>query len=296
MGSKTNIAWTDATDNPVFLLRDDGTNGGHWCQKTDPACANCYAESVNQNDFFQFASHLPYTGKPPENLHFDRAIVEAWARKTKPSMRFVCSMTDLFGEWVPRQWQFAVFDAALAAPLQIIQLLTKRPAIAAQAAREWCESRGQFLLPENVWLGVSVGDQQAANRFRGDAWLMWQFSQITWVSYEPAWGLVDWAGWEFINWLVIGGESGPNAREFDLAWGEAAIAWCRKHKIPPYMKQLGSKAVVQVHDCHQPPDNWAPFGSSGKGTNISEWPGGLRVREFPVQFSADYLAARGKAA
>lgn len=278
---KTAIAWTDETDNPIYIRREDGTNGGHWCQKVAPECANCYAESVNQSGFFGFASHLPYTGKPPEGLYFDHNMVKGWARKRNPSMRFVCSMTDLFGEWVPREWQFAVFDGALAAPKQTIQLLTKRPAIAARAAWEWCQEREQSMLPSNVWMGVSVGSQLTADRFRGPTQLLLNSTLNVWVSYEPALGPVNWAGWEFIWWLVIGGESGPGAREFDLAWAHAAIAWCRASSVFPYMKQLGSNPVVQVHDVHRPPANWAPYGSSGKGTDPSEWPETLRVREFP---------------
>ena len=104
--SKTRIQWTDATDNPIYLLRPDGSNGGHWCRKVSEGCRECYAESINNSGFFSFASHLPYSGEPPANLHFSDAIVNCWARMRTPRKRFVCSMTDLFGEWVPLEWQF----------------------------------------------------------------------------------------------------------------------------------------------------------------------------------------------
>lgn len=112
----TKIQWTDETDNPIYLLREDGSNGGHWCAKKSEGCGECYAETMNRSGFFGFASHLPYTGEPPQNLHFDESIVQRWARVRSPKKRFVCSMTDLFGEWVLRLWQFNVLDAAAAAP------------------------------------------------------------------------------------------------------------------------------------------------------------------------------------
>jgi protein gp37 len=56
------IQWTDITENPIHLIRPDGTNGGHWCQKISPGCANCYAEAINQSNYFGFASHLPSKG------------------------------------------------------------------------------------------------------------------------------------------------------------------------------------------------------------------------------------------
>lgn len=185
-------------------------------------------------------------------------------------------MTDLFGEWVPRAWQFPVFDAALASPKQTIQLLTKRPAIAAQAMREWCQDRQQVLLPGNVWMGVSVGSQETADRFADDARMMGNLCDITWVSYEPALGPVAWGGWEFIQWLVIGGESGPKARPFHLEWALSAIAWCRQNDVAPYMKQMGSFPVSE--------ESGLQLRTTGKGTDPSEWPKGLGVREFPITF------------
>lgn len=73
----TKIQWTDETDNPIYLRNEDGSHGGHWCRKVSEGCGECYAERINQSGFFKLASHLPYTGDAPENLHFDESIDEA---------------------------------------------------------------------------------------------------------------------------------------------------------------------------------------------------------------------------
>ncbi|MFH7241766.1 MAG: DUF5131 family protein [Spirulina sp.] len=270
---KTAISWTDYTDNPIFLSRGaTGGNGGHWCRKISPGCANCYAEAVNQSGFFAFASHRPYTGEAPDDLFFDEAIPKAWSKKRRPAKRFVCSMTDLCGEWVPRSWQYAVLDAAVTAPSQTIQLLTKRPGIALRATMDWCRLNNRDRLPTNVWLGCTVEDQTCANVRREFMERLAEYCAVVWASYEPALERVNWQGWEFLSWLVIGGESGPKARPFDLDWAEQAITWCRSNKVAPFMKQTGSR----------PTRGGLTFQVTAKGTDPNEWPEPLQVQQFPT--------------
>lgn len=302
---KTAISWTDYTDNPIYIRREDGSNGGHWCQKISPGCAHCYAESVNQSDFFQFASHLPYTGTPPEGLALDRDILAGWGRKRKPARRFVGSMTDVFGEWVPREWQYAILDAAAAAPDQTIQLLTKRPDVALAAAEEWCSDRDRLYLPDNVWMGVTVEDQKRADE-RVEPLRRMTLLGKTWVSYEPALENVNWSGFELIKWLVCGGESGPGARQFDLTWAWNAAQFCQEWRIAFFMKQMGSNPVMNVYDWYEwataedwdanlaplvnwnyadgqpPPDALCRPPFTRKGTEPKEWPSELQVQEFPA--------------
>lgn len=89
--------------------------------------------------------------------------------------------------------------------------------------------------PEHVWLGVSVEDQKRAIQRRK------AFNQvpaeIKFVSYEPALSDVDWKGWDFIDWLIFGGESGDNRRPCDLAWEQHAREWCAANKIAYFCKQ-----------------------------------------------------------
>ncbi|MCC5638875.1 phage Gp37/Gp68 family protein [Nostoc sp. CHAB 5844] len=86
----TNIQWTDLTDN-IIRAKD----GGWWCRKISPGCANCYSEKLNQNTFFG-GNKQPYSGQPPE-LILDTEIIRKWGFQKKPKKHFVASMTDVFG-------------------------------------------------------------------------------------------------------------------------------------------------------------------------------------------------------
>ncbi len=84
---------------------------------------------------------------------------------------------------------------------------------------------------------------------------------LTWISYEPALESVDWSGYEFIRWMVVGGESGPGFRRFEWAWMRSAYTFCRAHKIAFFAKQGG--------------------GFPDKHERLEDLPADLRVREYP---------------
>lgn len=126
MSSKTKIEWTDMTSNPIHLVKEDGKNGGHWCKKISEGCANCYAEEINLGKRFEFASHLKYAGEAP-NLILDEAVLQSWVKLKKPHKIFVCSMTDMFGEWVSDAWLDKIFTIMAITPHHTYQVLTKRP-------------------------------------------------------------------------------------------------------------------------------------------------------------------------
>ena len=154
----------------------------------------------------------------------------------------------------------------------------------------------------NVWLGVSVENQQYADE--RIPLLLQTPAAVRFVSYEPALGPVDFDPWlserpgcegeyaqpdceecwwqcNHLNWLIIGGESGPGARPFDLAWARSVIAQCRAAGVACFVKQLGAN----VYDSSGYPFP-ADYDSSiklkdPKGGEPSEWPEDLRVRETP---------------
>jgi protein gp37 len=180
----------------------------------------------------------------------------------------------------------------------------------------------------NVWLGVSVEDQPTADE--RIPLLLLAPAAVRWVSYEPALGPVDFTrvpwGWKYplgserervyadaltdrlwlydegdveqprLDWLVVGGESGPGARPFDLAWARSAIAQCRAAGVPVFVKQLGSRPWWDGFG--QPPADHVYLerdailnGQVGwrldclrdrKGGSPEEWPEDLRVREYPA--------------
>ena len=147
----------------------------------------------------------------------------------------------------------------------------------------------------NVWLGVSVEDQKTADE--RIPLLLQTPAAVRWVSYEPALGPVDFTEFigcghrkydgdiicpmcgmcrlysQFIDWLVIGGESGPGARPFNIQWARDVIAQCKAAGVPCFMKQLGARPVSK---CNGP-----LFLHDRKGGCMDEWPSDLRVREYP---------------
>lgn len=261
----TKIQWTDKTTNPITVA-----TGGHWCQKISAGCANCYAESINIGNRFDFASGLKYTGQAPR-LKFDYTIPASWSRMRSPKRIFVCSMTDLFGHWVERDWQMAIFDGAAAAPRQTIQILTKRPAIAASAAIEWCQRRNCTELPSNVWMGVTAENQATA--LERIPVLQAIPASVRFISAEPLISPIKWDQQllEGIHWLILGGESGPGARHCDVNWIQEAVTAARRHGVAPFVKQLGSRPTEDGH----------PIKVKGKGGDPDALAFyGLNIRKF----------------
>jgi protein gp37 len=195
-------------------------------------------------------------------------MLASWARMRKSKKIFVGSMTDLFGEWVPDTYIFDILSAMAKAPNQTFQILTKRPMIAHDAIAEWCAIMAREKLPDNIWLGISTEDQKRYDERW--TWLIRIPAQIRFLSIEPILGPIQLENLQLypINWVIIGGESGPNARALDLAWIEDIIGQCRAANIPAFVKQLGSA--------------WAKApGNHSKGGVPDEWPEHLRVRMFP---------------
>lgn len=169
----------------------------------------------------------------------------------------------------------------------------------------------------NVWIGVSVEDQATANE--RIPVLLGVPAAVRWVSYEPALGPVRWrSGCDYnwltpvhlgsgpkphgLDWIVVGGESGPGARPFDLAWARQAIEQAREAGVPVFVKQLGARPYVSSDslakllgvdpfDLHEgldgedlDPERVALRTRDRKGGAMDEWPEDLRVREFPHAF------------
>jgi protein gp37 len=195
-------------------------------------------------------------------------MIEKWARMRKPKRHFICSMTDVFGEWVPDTYIFNILSAMAKAPRQTFQILTKRPGRMCYQVGIWLRQNGLGQLPSNIWLGVSAEDQttfchRLPNLIRAKA-------GIKFLSFEPLLFPINLGNdLSQINWAIIGGESGSNARPLDLGWIEDIIGQCRAANIPAFVKQLGSAWAKSTGVTHS------------KGGDPDEWPEHLRVRMFP---------------
>jgi len=212
--SSSKIEWTDSTWNPLT-----------GCNKVSPGCKNCYAERMAlrlkamgnpnyENGFtltmHENSLHLPLTWKTPQNI-------------------FVNSMSDLFHEEVPLEYIQQVFEVMKQASWHTFQVLTKRSARLAKIS-----SKIQW--PENVWMGVSVENNDY--KFRIDH-LRGSKSKIKFLSIEPLLGPIQDLDLENINWVIVGGESGPKSRKMEEDWVIQIRDVCLEKNVPFFFKQWG---------------------------------------------------------
>lgn len=231
MAETTNIEWTGATWNVIT-----------GCSIKSPGCAGCYAMGLAATRLQHHPSRAGLTMQTKTGpvwtgeVRFNEQWLDQPLRWKKPTDIFVIAHGDLFHENVPFDWMDRVFSMIRSAPWHRYQILTKRPEIMARYVLDYAV---QAPMP-NVWLGTSVERQREADERRAPLAALAEMGWNTWVSYEPALGMVDWSGWEFIRWMVSGGESGPKARPTDPMWHRAARDFCVAHGIPFFFKQWGA--------------------------------------------------------
>lgn len=297
MSDKTSIEWTDATWNPVT-----------GCAKVSQGCKHCYAE----REWPRMTKLVPaYAGREFTDVRTHADRLDQPLRWKKPRMIFVNSMSDLFHPDVPFDFIDRVFAVMALAPQHVFQVLTKRP----ERMQKWLHRvtelveampSGDYRIAEefphlatslaypntdhawplpNVWIGVSVEDQAAADE--RIPLLLDTPAAVRWVSAEPLLGpvqldniefergdfinaldLEEWRGLEdspevqaspgkgaLIDWVVVGGESGPKARPMHPAWARSLRDQCAAAGVPFLFKQWGewlpdnqNPAVAPPHD------------------------------------------------
>jgi protein gp37 len=348
MSDQSPIEWTDATWNPV-----------RGCSKISAGCKNCYAERFAER--FRGVKGHPF--EQGFDVRLVPEALDLPLRWRKPRSVFVNSMSDLFHEDVPDELIAAVFGVMAAAPRHSFQVLTKRAdrlprwfawleemagrckAVFSEDPLEWrrahilraaglrqgvhheasagdMEARG-WPLP-NVWLGVSVEDQRAADERIPH--LLATPAAVRFLSCEPLLGPVnlgdaltrvccrrpdlapatgcDGPGCmgTRIDWVIVGGESGPGARPCDVAWIRSLVAQCRAANVAAFVKQLGAyvedrndagfegerpaewpmdTATEDLDDGHYQGAPVRIHLRDRKGGDPAEWPEDLRVRELP---------------
>ena len=154
----------------------------------------------------------------------------------------------------------------------------------------------------NLWLGVSAEDQKNADE--RIPLLLKTPAAVRFVSYEPALGPIDFRGWltatsqsdPMLDWILVGGESGPAARPFNIQWARDVIAQCRVDGIACFTKQLGAKPYLHFErNIREESPGFEPTMirlKDRKGGTAEEWPADLRVRQWPVISSAKTVEAR----
>jgi len=216
MARSTRIEWTDRTWNPVT-----------GCTKLSQGCKNCYAE--------RFALQLQAQGVPRYargfrlTLHPD--LLDRPLQWRTPSRIFVNSMSDLFHEEVPVQFIGRVFDVMQRCPHHQFQVLTKR-------SRRLRDLAPFLPWPPNVWMGVSIENEQVLGRIDD---LVHVPAAIRFLSCEPLLGPLPHLPLDGIHWVIVGGESGPNARPMQAEWAIQILRQCQSKNIPFFFKQWGGE-------------------------------------------------------
>lgn len=338
----TRIEWSEKVWNPV-----------RGCSRVSPGCENCYAErqSARFCDPGQYAHG--YAERTAAGARWTRRVAlipEKLAEPLswrKPALVFVNSMSDLFHEKLTDEEIAAVFGVMASCPHLTFQVLTKRAdrlpgwfAWAGSAALDLCACKADDALQPhvprivraqafahwsgarvwplpNVWLGVSVEDQQRADERIPH--LLAAPAAVRFLSCEPLLGSINLTavgsgqikinalngGWAVprntdehrqeprIHWVICGGESGPGARPMDIAWMRLIKEQCAAVGLPYFGKQVGSRPAWD--GCARPGELWPPGTKKEddmegrwsihlkdrKGGDPAEWPEDLRVRQMP---------------
>lgn len=292
----TKIQWTDETWNP--------TTG---CTRVSEGCRHCYIE---RTPAFRIHGRKFVNGTTGVQLHPDR--IDTPLHWRKPRRVFVNSLSDLFHEDIPFEFIEQVFGVIGSSQRHTFQVLTKRPARMLEFMRlapEWWSTTPPIVYhdtgypPRNLWLGVSVEDQATADE--RIPILLDTPAAVRFISAEPLLGPVDitpylthvtWqemiehqseTGHEncqsvALDWVILGGESGPGARRCDVDWIRQLKNQCQTAKVPVFVKQLGEKSTSSILT-RLPTDDWVSIEchKDKKNGDPAEWPADLRVREYP---------------
>lgn len=280
MAENSKIQWTDHTFNPWI-----------GCMKISPGCKECYAETLMTRK-----TKWANTWGPAESTERIRTTEQYWQQPLKWAKQafldqvrpkvFCASLADVFEDNDALiEWRLELFIVIRATPQLDWLILTKRPDV----ARHFFRLRPDLLYP-NIWLGTSIEDQQRADERIPE--LLKIPAPIRFLSVEPMLDEINlrpyilekagpaWAGSNpspGIDWVIVGGESGPRARPFDVTWAFDLLNQCAQARIPVFMKQLGDN----------PQWNGVPFGTKAKkGGDPGEWPASLQIRQFPERMVA----------
>jgi len=215
------IEWTDITWNPVT-----------GCSKISPGCKNCYAESMSKR--LQGMGQKKYENGFEVCCHHDELNRDFGK---KPKKIFVCSMSDLFHEEVKFSFIWQIFRVIRANPIHTFQILTKRPRRMVKFLQKFQDE----FIPENSWIGVTAENQEIFDE------RVYELASIDinrkFISIEPMLGEIKLHG-GVIDWVIVGGETGPKARLMNPDWARSVRDQCKEFGIPFFFKQMSNKQPI----------------------------------------------------
>ncbi|HXR93554.1 MAG TPA: phage Gp37/Gp68 family protein [Steroidobacteraceae bacterium] len=264
MGENSKIEWTDHTFNP-------------WvgCEKISPACDHCYAESWAKRT----GNAALWEGQRRRTSEANWRQPLKWngnaAAAGKRARVFCASLADVFDNKVPEQWRADLFALIRKTPSLDWLLLTKRIGNVWEMTQRAMWSIGMHpgmhhSLPENVWLGATVANQEEAERDIPK--LLHAPARVRFLSCEPLLGPIDLRGlwhrcpthdydggfclqdcgdWRWLSWVIVGGESGPHARPMHPGWAFSLRDQCREAGVPFLFKQWGEWEIASYENGHR---------------------------------------------
>jgi protein gp37 len=236
----TLIEWADDTFNPWW-----------GCTKVSPGCAHCYAETLsNRYGKDVWGPGKERSRRSPKYWEGPMAWDRKAAREGERRRVFSGSMCDVFDSAAPMQWRSDLYDLIRKTRNLDWMLLTKRPS----------EINSLGAPPEKIWLGTSVEDQRRADERIPE--LLAVPAAVHFLSVEPLLESVQ-LNLQGIDWVIVGGESGPRPRPMKVEWARHLKDQCRAAGIAFFMKQLG--------------------GYPDKRKKMEQFPEDLRIREFPTR-------------
>ncbi len=210
------IEWTESTWNPVT-----------GCTKISSGCLNCYAERM--------AKRLMAMGQQNYRNGFAVTchphVLDMPLQWKKPQMVFVNSMSDLFHEQIPEEFIFDIFDIMNKASQHQFQILTKR-------TNKLLELAPSLSWTENIWMGATVESADYKDRIDH---LKYTSAHVKFLSLEPLLGDLGKLDFNGIDWVIVGGESGPGARPIQIDWVRNIREQCISQDVPFFFKQWGGK-------------------------------------------------------
>ena len=232
MSERTRIEWTDATWNP--------TTG---CTPVGSACDHCYAAVLARGRLADiYRKRRP--AKDTTGNRRDPFALRLWPERLvfplkwkDPRRVFVNSMSDLFHADIPEAYQRRVFEVMRQADRHIYQVLTKRPARAERFVRRNADLFEGGVLPEHLWIGASIENQEAVYRV---AQLREVPATVRFLSCEPLLGPVK-LDLDGVDWVIVGGESGIGYRKMDLDWARGVRDQCLAAGVAFFFKQVGGR-------------------------------------------------------
>lgn len=214
MTTKTKIEWTEVTWNPVT-----------GCSKISPGCKHCYAERMAKR--LKAMKNPRYLRGFEVVLHDD--LLDVPRRWRSPRRVFVNSMSDVFHDAVPEDYIQRMFVTIAECPQHTFQILTKR-------SGRLTEMAASLVWPANLWMGVSLESKDYYHRITD---LSRVPAVVRFLSCEPLLGPLDDVPLDAIDWVIVGGESGPGARPMHPNWVESIRQRCRESRTAFFFKQWG---------------------------------------------------------